>query len=152
VTKPIKNIIKSIIPPQHQWKIKLFQHWKTIIGSMDQHVSLHQIKGSQIILGVTHPAWAQELHFLSPVLKKKVNKLFNEKKIKTIHFRIVSSIKKKESPQLLKKKSYKLDAKQLTLQAREVKALKTITDEELRTTFKQFLFRCKREKGERNAQ
>lgn len=147
MTKAIKDIIQTIIPPKLRWKIKLFHHWKNIIGPMHEHVSLQQIKDNYIILGVSHPAWAQELHVLSPMLKKKVNTLLNEQKIKKIHFRIITKSKNPNNNNNVKTKKSPHTSEPPTLLARESKALTALEDEDLRILLKRFLIRCKKQKG-----
>ena len=76
MSKCLKELLINIIPKEHSWKITLFQNWDNIIGSLKNKVIIDQIKDDVLYLGVVHPAWAQELHMLSPMLKAKINRMF----------------------------------------------------------------------------
>lgn len=82
MARAIKEFLKGCIDRDAQWKIVLLKHWDDIIGPMKENVSLEYIKNNRLYLGVTHPAWAQELFLLSPILKKKINQLLKKELIK----------------------------------------------------------------------
>ena len=91
---PLGTFLTNIIPQEHSWKIKLFGQWKNIIGHLSEKVRIEKITESSITLGVCHATWAHELFLLSPMIKKKINNLLREEKIKNIHFRTVTLEKK----------------------------------------------------------
>ena len=87
MSRPIKSFMENIIPEEHRWKLELFTQWNAIIGHLKNKVSIEKIDGDVLYLNVSHPAWAHELHLLSPLIKKKINSHFAEPKINTIRFR-----------------------------------------------------------------
>ena len=89
MSKQIGTILETIIPEKHQWKIKLFGCWKTIAGNLNDKVRIEKIENNSLTLGVCHATWAQELFFLSPMIKKKINNILQENKIKKIHFKSI---------------------------------------------------------------
>ena len=98
MVKKINTLVKNLIPAEHEWKIGLFKQWNTIIGTMKDKVHIEKINGNLLVLGVSHPSWAQELRLLSPFLKQKINALFPCEKIKNITFRTVSYNTIKKNP------------------------------------------------------
>ena len=88
VAKKISELLPALIPAHLHWKIKLFSHWPAIIGDMHDKVIIQEIQDSSLLLAVTHPAWAQELLYLGPILKKKINGYLENEYIKTIRFKI----------------------------------------------------------------
>jgi hypothetical protein len=89
MSKIIGNILIDIIPGKHLWKLKLFTHWNSIIGNLNGKVRIEKIHDHTLVLGVCHATWAQELFFLMPMMKKKINKLLKEERIKKIQYRVV---------------------------------------------------------------
>ena len=83
---PIRSFLDQCIPPEHLWKVELFAHWPSIIGPLEERVSIQKIDAETLYLAVYHPAWAQEIALLAPRIKRNINKLFSEPKIKHIRF------------------------------------------------------------------
>ena len=143
--KPISALLNSFTPKQDQWKVKLFNNWDKVLGDLKDKVVILKAERHMLILGVTHPAWAQELFMLSDVLKSRINSLFENEQIKFIRFQtikkshvVLNDFKpnnlKKDRPQV--KKVY-------TLNAKEYQRLSSIKDPELKTILKDFCFKCK---------
>ena len=63
--KPLAHFLHDFVDQKHQWKIKLFENWKTIVGKFEDKVTIIRIENNLLVLGVCHPAWAQELFMLS---------------------------------------------------------------------------------------
>ena len=153
MSQQIKNILEKIIPYDQKWKIKLLQNWNTIIGHMKDKVIIEQIKNNTLLLGVSHPAWAQELHLLSPLLKKKINNFLKKNQIKEIRFR-VKSPKTKNKTNLHEQRIKAVQNNSLqnnsptiyALSNKEKKTLTSIKDKEFQTSIKTFLIRCKANK------
>ncbi|MFH1644699.1 MAG: DUF721 domain-containing protein [bacterium] len=91
MVKQINQFLNSIFPKQHSWKITIFQNWNSIIGDdLKNKVIIERIENDLLIIGVNHPALAQELFLNSENLRTKINNLFEKEKIKKIQFRYIS--------------------------------------------------------------
>ncbi len=148
MSQPIKNFIYALVPPEMQWKITLLEHWEAIIGPMKDRVSIHAITNYHLILEVTHPAWAQELAHLTPLIKQKINTLLRADYIKDIRFNVASP-RKSTNPQAIWRAKYsasflkKRKQTSYTLNVNEEKALTSINDEDLQEVMRAFLISCK---------
>ena len=89
-----RDLLKGIIPQNHRWKMRLFRKWDGIIGDLKDKVSIECIHNNILVLGVSHPAWAQELYFLSDTLKNKINEALDEERIVDIRFKTIVMKKK----------------------------------------------------------
>lgn len=147
MSKQLKDLVHQLIPQEFQWKIGLLQNWKTIIGPLHDKVAIHAIQERSLILEVSHPAWAQELLHLTPLIKQRINSALNNTHIQEIRFKVTMPRafhpKKNNYRQafisLLKKKpqtSY-------TLSNREECALTSLKNEELKDAMRAFLVACK---------
>ena len=145
MSKLIGKILVDIIPEQHLWKLQLFNNWDSIIGNLKDKVRIEKIYEKSLILGVCHPAWAQELLFLSPVIKKKINTIFQEEKIKNIKFRIVSFKKKQKNNS--KKSRPKNKNLEHCLTITEHSTLEALKNKELAGVLEHFCMRCKKIRG-----
>ncbi len=101
----INAFLMKIFPAEHQWKMTLLHNWDSIIGPLKDKVRIEKIHGKILVLGVSHPSWAQELTFVAPMLKRKINKLFDEPRIDVIQFHTVSLQAKKEPYKIAKKEA-----------------------------------------------
>jgi hypothetical protein len=148
VANSIKDCLLNIIPREHTWKITLFQNWENIIGSLKTKVIIEKIKDDILFLGVTHPAWAQELHLLSPILKTKVNACLGQEKIKSIRITLINVKSQKQKPKFDKCGQDNLSefiCKKLSNPEQNV--LNSLTDNDLRNIMHEFYLRCKNVKG-----
>ncbi|MBD3272748.1 DUF721 domain-containing protein [Candidatus Dependentiae bacterium] len=145
VFKHISELLNNFVPKKDEWKIKLFNNWDKVIGDLKDKVTIIEIKNKLLVLGVTHPAWAQELFMLSDILKNKINSLFGKEKIKYIRFK---TLKKKETKfkNLRRNKFYEDNQTNInkTLNKKEYLSLTKIQDQELKENLKNFYFRCKK--------
>lgn len=148
MSKCIGKILIDVIPKKHLWKVKLLGSWDTIIGNLKDKVRIEEISENSITLGVCHSTWAQELFFLSPMLKRKINKLLQEEKIKNIKFKTVQRQKvvKKTKHEAGKKPCQKEAIRSIehSLTITEHSTLKEIKNPELATALEQFYIRCKK--------
>lgn len=144
--KVVGKILVDIIPEQHLWKIKLFHHWNSIIGNMKGKVRIEKLTENSLVLGVCHATWAQELFFLSPMIKKKINTLLKEEKIKNIRFKTVTFESQKKCIQ--PKKDFMQPKTQKSLEhcltITEHGTLEAMNNAELATALEQFYVRCKK--------
>lgn len=140
----IGALLTNIFPKEHQWKIKLFQNWKDIIGSLHEKVRIEKLEGAVIVLGVCHPTWAQELFMLSNIIKNKINAVLKEDRIKYIKFRTIK-FKPKAKPKTRPTKSVKRrnDIKNVVFSANERASLSKIKCDKLRSTLEMYYLRCK---------
>ena len=126
---PLGTFLTNIIPQEHSWKIKLFGQWKKIIGHLSEKVRIEKITNHSLTLGVCHATWAQELFLLSPMIKKKINVLLKEEKIKNIQFKTVSFKKNTSSCKRTKYKDTTETERNLTIV--EHSHLQTVKNKEL---------------------
>lgn len=155
--KHISELLTSFVYPKDEWKIKLFDNWDKVVGDLKDKVTIIKIENKLLVLGVTHPAWAQELFMLSDVLKNRINSLFGKEHIKYIRFRTLKRKKyvykklKEEKLDLTKKIFSKTNFnkasfnKNLSLTKNEYLSLTKIKDQELKENLKSFCFRCKKD-------
>lgn len=150
MAKVLNQCLKTVVSEKHLWKVKLLEDWEKIAGKFKDNVIIEKIQEDLLILGVCHPAWAQELFLNSDNLKRKINKIFREEKIKKIQFRVVNFnlLKKRQRPQQnLNVFKNQRSFKNLNLTPLEHSHLKKIKDEILQESLKQFCFCCKDRKG-----
>lgn len=75
----------------------LLMQWPTIIGALNDKVRIEKIEDSTLYLGVEHPSWAQELSFMTIIMRKKINTALGQERIKHIKFRVIN--REKQKPQ-----------------------------------------------------
>lgn len=146
MTTQIKQLLEHFIPKEHLWKIKLFMNWDAIMGPLKDKVTIEEIKEGTLLLGVIHPAWAQELFLLSPTLKRKINTCLEQERIKVIRFIFIDKAKRNIQPKTLyfDKKIADKQTKLVTLTQQERQKLQNIKDPELKTSLEQFYAKCKK--------
>ena len=153
MAKPFHQLLTTIIPLEHRWKIPLLSQWESIIGNLKDKVILEKITHDSLVLSVCHASWAQELLMLTPFLKKKINKILGEEKIKTIRFKTIDFKKRSERQEAFYSSSIrqKRDDRKLermpddvNLSIQESIALAKIEQEDLRRVMARFALRCKR--------
>ena len=148
----VGDLLNNIFPKEHQWKIKLFQNWKEIIGSLEDKVRIEQLNDNTIVLGVYHPAWAQELLMLSNIIKQKINAILKENRIKKIKFRVVEFQKTKlvkvENSREYKAFIDKNKIKTIAFNPEERTSLDKIKNEDLKLSLKEYYFCCRLSKKE----
>ncbi len=148
MSRSIKELLTTIIPKHHAWKIKLIDQWSDIFGSLSSNVFPVLIKDTTLVIGVTHPIWAQELYMLEATFKAKINACTDGHPISTISFRVMNKPKQKNAHSAVTNTNQTvLPEKCLLLSSAEQKLLTTIRDEEFKTAMHQFLARCKLKKG-----
>ncbi|MFH0898306.1 MAG: DUF721 domain-containing protein [bacterium] len=148
--KSIKDLLSHLVPEEIRWKITILEHWEQLIGPLNKNVILLAIKNNQLHLGVSHPTWAQELLFLTPILKEKINNLLGKRHIKDIRFKIINITAHRQAQSFKHNTSNRLKSEpcpKYTLNSKEKKMLTRVKDHELRTSIEQFFIRCKSKKG-----
>ena len=146
MSMPIKYFLDQCIPPEHRWKIDLFMHWKEIIGPLEERVSIQKIDAETLYLSVYHPAWAQEIALMTPRLKRSINRLFTEPKVK--HIRFCAQTQHPQQRVRTDEKSHKsfqqiIGPEMVSLTNQEQKALSTVHNHELTSALINYLNRCK---------
>ncbi len=143
MNKSLKNILQTIIPAEHAWKIELFKQWDDIIGPrMKNKVSIEKIVDDIMYLRVCHPAWAQEIMMLSSLLKEKINARLKEPKIATIrlHQRVVQ---KTAGAQKSSRSATPITVPPATLHQEELSMLAPLASSELQSSVAAYFVRCK---------
>lgn len=65
----------------------LFEEWEKIVGaSLAEKTQPLKMQGNQLVIGVEHPAWIQELQFMKPKILEKIRKMFPETTISDLRF------------------------------------------------------------------
>jgi|SaaInlLV_10m_DNA_2_1039722.scaffolds.fasta_scaffold00637_7 hypothetical protein len=145
MSEQIGKLLLDVIPKQHRWKMDLFQNWNSIIGSLSDKVRIESINGSSLILGVMHPAWAQELFLMSHVFKNKINNALRDDKIKDIKFRTIDF--KKKHPKDIQRgnclSTVDMLCKSYVVTDLERKKFLNIENSDLREALEKFYVRCK---------
>jgi len=142
--KLVGTLLTNVIPKEHAWKLKLFGHWKAIIGNFRGRVRIEKITRNSITLGVSHATWAQELFMLTPILKQKINTFLQEERIKSIQFKTVRfSQNTSTSPTQEKTKPVPTPVQEHCLTIPEHSQLQSVESPELARALEKFYIRCK---------
>jgi len=154
MSKRLHHFLGAIFPVEHRWKIPLLCAWEKIIGPLKDKVALEKITDDSLVLIVCNSSWAQELFFLTPVLKQRVNEALKEERIKHIKFKTgtlpARPSRKKISPpqQATTPRSNREYQQPLTssffMSTREAQALERVAQSGLRNEMASFYARCKK--------
>ena len=135
MAKQVRELLRNFLPDQHKWKTDLMQQCDGIIGSLGDKVRIEKIDGDTLILGAIHSSWAQELTFLSSMLRNKINTALGAERIKTIRCKtIVRTPARVYKPNALQPKQDSAYAEVKRTQRQE-RTLKKMKDEEMRQVF-----------------
>ena len=85
----IKQIMPNVLDINQNWRLILLKNWSIIVGNLNQHIRLEKIQDDTLVIGVYEPQWLQELHLMSNVLIKSINKNLANNYIKKIKFKLV---------------------------------------------------------------
>ncbi len=144
MAKQVSALLRDFLPQQHQWKMKLMQQWDTIIGNLGDKVRIEKIDSDILVLGVIHPSWAQELMFLSGMLRNKINDALGSERIKTIRFKtIVRRGSQSKAKKMIKQAAVVEPYDEVQRTPRQENTLKKIKDNEMREVFAAYFNRCK---------
>lgn len=144
MAQEIKKLLETVFNVQDNWKLRLLSGWPSIIGDLTQQVCLEKIDDDTLTLGVRDSCWLQELHLLSPLLLKEINKKLDQPRIKKLRFKTMSSFKNKSHTKIIRPDKITVTR---SLSTKEQKALTKIQDPQLRTVLQQFLMRCHHEQS-----
>jgi hypothetical protein len=146
VARHIIDTLPQILPAEQCWKLSLLQNWATIVGPLKDKVHLHKVGDDHVILTVAHPSLAQELLYLSELLREKINAAIGTQRIKALHFRAEATKKRSRVVPIKPKKVQPVFKKQVRFSPLEKKALTSVENKELRDALSQFYITCKRRK------
>jgi len=141
VTLCLKDLLRTIIRPEKNWKVTLLYNWNEIIGALHNKVRIEKIYDDTIVLGVFHSSWMQELYLLSPLIIKTINEKLEHPHIKQLRFKHMSDKKKLSK----KTKTEMIRKRNVQLNKQEESALTKIADPTLRDALKAFRIRCYQE-------
>lgn len=150
VARHIVDTLPRILPVSQHWKLALLQNWSTIIGTLHDKVVLHKVGDDHVVLRVVHPSLAQELHYLSELLREKINNALDQPRINALHFRTgIQSKKTAFRTKPLKKRGHEVHhaPRQVRFTPREKSALTKIDNTELRSALCAFYTTCKRRRA-----
>lgn len=145
MNRPLADILHSIIPEDLSWKITLLKAWPEIVGKLADRVSIFGIEHDRIILQTSHPAWAQELNFLAPLIIAKIDALIGPGIIQSISFKIVKR-RPLQTTGNANKNNHSLHAtqpKHYAMTRKESEKLDLLQDEQLREALRNYLLRTK---------
>ena len=137
----LKDLLRSIISPEKNWKTNLLYQWRDIIGPLESKVRIEKIYDDTLVLGVFHSCWMQELYLLSPLLIKNINERLDQPRIKQLRFKYIGI----KNVSHKKEKRISIPKKYVQLTSREESTLVKITDPGLRDVLKAFRLRCYQE-------
>ncbi len=143
MAKQVSALLRDFLPQQHQWKMKLMQEWDGIIGTLGDKVRIEKIDGDLLVLGVIHPSWAQELMFLSAMLRNKINDALGSQRIKTIRCKTIvrRGTPARRDPAGLRKTMAPRAYDEAKRSPKQERSLKKIKDTEMRQVFAAYLNR-----------
>lgn len=150
MTKTLPSILSDLIPAEHRWKIDLLKHWDGIIGPLKEKVIIDKIQGEVLVLGVVHPAWAQELLMFMPLLKQKINACFDKERITVIRFRFIDKATLHSRAATFQGKNIKTriaPLKRGTLNDAEARALAAMKNQGLGQALEWFLYASQQRRG-----
>lgn len=149
--KDLSHFIQNISPEDIKWKIKLLDNWKTILGPLGEKVVLLHIKEPLLVLGVPHPAWAQELSMMKNKLQQNINTFIGHDCIKQLQFQVMPAKQPPpQKPTIPNHQASQNYEHQFSIQ--EASSLLAIHDKDLRSTFKKYLMFCTQRNNSRNKQ
>lgn len=141
--KTLAALLPHVLKTDADWKYHLLRNWSDILGPLASKVQLKKVYNDTLILGVQDSCWMQEMHLLSPVLLKTINKTLDQPYIKQVRFTLVGTPKKKKEEKIAPPKKV---AQRVRLTPTEKRALEKIGDDGLRQALKNFLVRCHQER------
>ncbi|HXW86077.1 MAG TPA: DciA family protein [Candidatus Bathyarchaeia archaeon] len=141
MTRHIKTVLHTLMhADSNDWKKTLFAQWPTIIGALNNKISIEKITDNNVlILGVQNSCWLQEVYFLADTLQAKINQALGAYHIKQIRFKI-KGVKKQKTQKVQKTVSQPVIHAMLTLA--EQQALEKISDGALKDALRAFCVRC----------
>ena len=142
---PIHKILSNIFPEEHRWKMDLLERWEGLIGNLKDKVSIEKIERDVLTLGVVHPAWSQELFFLSDFLKDKINTALKAQRIKKIRFKTKGDVRKRvvATKKITQAQVDVCDIDEnIALPVNGEKSLQLIKSEECRQALQRYYIRC----------
>jgi hypothetical protein len=143
MAQSLKSLLTTLVEPDNNWKLMLLNNWKTIIGTMSEHVCIEKVHEDTVVLVVTDSCWLQEIYMLSQLILRKINQSLDQPRIKHLRFKQAGIRKKRVVPtQPQREKKYV----SVALSPQERAALKKIDDPQLSAALEQFLIRCYQEK------
>ncbi len=145
VNKNIADILQNIIPNDVTWKLKLLRAWPEIVGKLAERVTIFTIEDDRLILQTSHPAWAQELSFLAPLIHEKIDALIGPQIIRAISFKITN---RRAAPigASSSRSAQSLHSRQPTPYAMttvETAKLEALQDDQLKQVLRDYLLRTK---------
>jgi len=145
MVRPLGDLLRTVLPTEHNWKIKLLNSWHHVMGGLGTKVRLEKIEEDTLVLGVSDACWMQELYLLTPALLTNINQSLDRPRIKQLRFKRAGIYYSPHSrTRLPEKKSVSYRQRSLTM--REERALSIIDDQQLRDALVRFLQRCDRER------
>jgi glutaredoxin-related protein len=145
VSTKIADILQNIVSPEVAWKVNLFKSWPDIVGKLADKVTIFAIEQDRLVLQTMHPAWAQELNFLSPLILEKISGLVGPNVIRTISFKII----RRQAAQFAQHATrngnplHSLATSSYVMTKQEAAKLDVLQDEQLRTALRDYLLRTK---------
>lgn len=146
--KSLQHILSTSITKQSSsWQHYLMKEWKTIVGNLSEQMVLEKVYDDTLLIGVYEHQWLQELHLLSHVIIKEINKHLDKPYIKKLRFKHSEKKQKKNNSTPTQQPA---PSTLIPLTSHEKKALNSIKDADLQSVLHTFLSRCKHNKKQKN--
>lgn len=147
----LSSLLTNFMPKEHQWKLKIFNHWEEIVGKLKNVVSIEKIEDNFVLLNVPHSSWAQELNFLQNIIMSKINNVLGEDKIKSIKFRVGIIRKNNKNKKVQNQTSNQIPTVKNVKKTNLIKECsKKISNDDLKTAVEAYLLRCLNQKEKLN--
>lgn len=140
MTRKIPSLLENLYSDELKWKITLLENWHSIMGSMGTRIVLLSINESTLVLGVIHPAWAQELHLMKTTIQHNINTFLGKEYIKNIQFQVAKPLRK--TPQPLSSGPRRPVIQHRSLTSREESVLEKVSDDGLKNALRRYLAFC----------
>jgi hypothetical protein len=155
----IAKRIKKLVLKESHWKVDLLVGWQTIRQLSSSQVKIEAILDKTLVLGVPHPAIAQQLSIYSKEIFLKLKEIAPSNKIERLFFQTVECtnveiIKPKSAEQKVngeRQLSICITApfywKNMFLTEKELKSLDSVCCKRLKQLLQKFYARCKRKEA-----
>lgn len=158
-----EELIRKFILKDKQWKVDLLSKWQTIQSLSNNPIKIQVILDKTLVLGVSHPAIAQQLSMSAKQILKKLKELAPSNTIERLAFQVIDVDASNENK--LEKKNKIVEEKTvneqqlsichtqlnywkiLTLSEQESKSLNLVCCTRLKQALKNFYARCKRKEA-----
>ncbi len=155
----VTKLIKTMVSAESHWKIDLLMGWQSIRQLSGGQIKIEAILDKTLVLGVPHPAIAQQLSICSKEIFAKLKQISPNNKIERLYFQTVDFAKidvvKNNITEHKPNKEQQLSLcantphywKTMSLTEKELKSLDSVYCKRLKQLLQKFYARCKRKEA-----